>query len=95
MSSTCNTEKYQLVILFDRTKHLKSSALAFYRVKTFFAQKIKNEKRWLDFTIEVFHIQLLKQTQNPSNIRHLDCYVLADFSEILKIISECIFGWKV
>ena len=33
--------------------------------------------------------------QNPSKIRLLDCGSLVDFSEIMKIISECIFGWKV
>ena len=36
-------------------------------------------------------MQLLKQTQNPSKIRHLDCSSLVDFSEILKIMSEYIF----
>ena len=31
------------------------------------------------------------QTQNPSKIQRLDCGALVDFSEILKIASECIF----
>ena len=48
------------------------------------------KKRLLDFTLEVFHIQLLKQTQNPSKNRRLDCSSLIDFFEILKIINEYI-----
>ena len=90
-NSTCNTEKYQLVIRFGKAKHLKVSVILFKRARTFF---LKNEKkRLLDFPIQVFHIQLLKQTQNSSKIRRLDCGSLLDFSEILKIISECIFCW--
>ena len=46
------------------------------------------KKRLLDFTLEVFCIQLLKQTQNPSKIWRLDCSCLANFSEVLKIIGE-------
>ena len=47
------------------------------------------KKRWLDFTTEIFHIQLSEQTQNLSKIRRLDCGSLADFFfEILKLISE-------
>ena len=42
----------------------------------------------------LFHIQLLKQTQNPSKTQRLD-FSLVDFSEILKIISDYIFCWKV
>ena len=34
-------------------------------------------------------MQVIKQTQNPSEIRRLDCGALVGFSEILKIISEC------
>ena len=56
MTSACNREKYQLVILFGRTKHLKVSLILFMifypksQAKVLF---LKNEKRWLDFTIEV------------------------------------------
>ena len=41
MTSACNTEKYQLVILFGRAKHLKVSVILFNRVRTFFAQLVK------------------------------------------------------
>ena len=75
---TCNTEKYQLVILFGRAKHLKVSVILFKRVRKFFAQKFKAKlffsrmkKIWLDYTVEAFHIQLLKQTQTPSKIQRL------------------------
>ena len=79
---------------FGRAKHLKVSVIHFKRVRTFFFFSTM-KKRWLDFTLEVFHIQLLKQMQNPSKIRCLDCSSLADFSEILKIIGEYIFCWKI
>ena len=39
-------------------------------------------------------MQLLKQTQDPSKIQRLGCGSLVDFSEILKIISQCIFVGK-
>ena len=101
MTSACNTEKYLFVILFDRAKHLKVSVILFKRIRTFFCPKsqakvlfLKNEKNMIDFTIKVFHTQLLKQTQNPSKIRLSDCSSLVDVSEILKIISKCIFCWK-
>ena len=98
MTSACNTEKYHLAIMFGRAQHLKVSVILFQRFRTFFDQKVKPisflsrmKKRYLDFTIEVFYIRLLKQTQNPSEIGSLDCDSLTDFSKILKIISECIF----
>ena len=40
------------------------------------------------FYFRSFPYTILKQTQNPSKIRRLDCSSLVDFSEILKIISE-------
>ena len=52
-----------------------------------------SEKRGLDFTMEVFHIDLLKKTKNHSKIRRFDCGSLRDFSEILKT-SESLFSWK-
>ena len=67
MTSACNTEKYQLVILFGKAKHLKVSVILFKGIRIFFAQKFKPKlffsimkKRWLDFTMEVLHTQLLK-----------------------------------
>ena len=94
MTSACNNEKNQLIILFGTAKHLKVSVILFKRVRTFFAQKLNTKsffsrikKRWLNFTLEVFHKQLLKETQNLSKLKHLDCGCLADFSEILEIIS--------
>ena len=102
MTSACNTEKYNLVILFGRAKHLKVSVILFKRFRTIFDQKVKPisffsrmKERYLYFTTEVFYIQLLKQTQNISKIVSLDRDSLADFSKILKIISECIFCWKI
>ena len=78
------------------------SVTLFKRVRTFFAQKVKSKsflskmkKRLLELTIQVFHMQLLRQTQNPPKIRRLDCGSLADLSERLKIISECLFCWIV
>ena len=97
MTSACNNEKNQLIILFGTAKYLKVSVILFKSVTTFFAQNLNTKsflsrikKRWLNFTLEVFHIQLLKETQNPSKLKHLDCGCLANFSEILKIISEFI-----
>ena len=100
---TYNTEKYQLGILFGMAKHLKVSVILFKRVRTFFAQEVKpeffflyvlfSEKRGLDFTVEVFHIHLLKKKKNHSKIRRFDCGSLRHFSEILKA-SKCLFSWK-
>ena len=93
MTSACNTENYHLVILFGRAKHLKLSVILFKRFRAFFDQRIKPiyffprmKKRWLDFTIDVFYIQLLKQMQNPSKIGSLYCDSQADLFKILKII---------
>ena len=95
MTSVCNTEKCQLEIIFGKAKHLKVSVILFKTVRKFFAQKIKPmsffskmRKRGLGFTIENFHMQLLKHTQSHSKLRRLDCGSLTDFSEILEIISE-------
>ena len=103
MTSACNTKKYYLVILSGRAKHLKVvSVILFKRFRTIFDQKVKPisffsrmKKRYLDFTIDIFYIQLFKQTQNLSKIGSLDCDALVDFSKILKIIIECIFCWKI
>ena len=50
-SSTCNTEKYQLVIRFGKAKHLKVSVILFKRARTFF---LKNEKNIIRFSHRSF-----------------------------------------
>ena len=75
MTCVCNTENFQLVILFG-----KSASNSFKEDQKFFVQKVKPKfsfkrikKGWLDFTIKVLHVQLLMQTQTPSNLRRLGC----------------------
>ena len=96
-NSKSNTEKYQLVILFGGTKHLKLSVF-FLRgsehflpkssLRSYFSQEWK---KMVIFYYKSFPYTTFKTNAKSFQNTTLGFCFLVDFSEILKIISKCIF----